>query len=309
MHFEDKVKQENNYYSNKPELAPKLGGILADFSLKPAEYDGPDKANLNNEQQNGFHSILVMAPYSESKNQHLYARILMPTDVSVEFKQKLIEALNSFKDGEPPSVKAAATAAAAAAAAKAAATNPDAASPNAVALAKAPPKPVEIPKPAGYDTAVKLFNEKKWALAQKEFLKFAKNPYEEASTHTYLAYCYYNQRQYTKALAEFSYVVAHSEHNLTLQRSAEAAAHKLRSLMSGICPMDCLKASDPRWRARPDGSKWCRFPMSNGYMEYSTLHIGDIIAYDHGNWVDRGKCPVCGGTGRVAVIHDGDAMP
>ena len=92
LHFEYKTKDEMSYYSGRPNKAPQAGGILGEITLKPGRYDG----KLLSEQQDGFHTILTLAPYSSSANAHIEAKLLFPSDVPPEFKDRLIELVNAF---------------------------------------------------------------------------------------------------------------------------------------------------------------------------------------------------------------------
>lgn len=173
----------------------------------------------------------------------------------------------------------------------------------------APLKPADRPAPPGLDAAVKLYGQGKWALAQKELQKFVKAGTADVSTHGYLAYCLYQQRQYGAAQKEFEWVSKYSTKNITLQRSAQNYVRMLGSRRSGVCPGSCIKASDPRWERHADGSAWLKFPYSGGYNSWSSNHIGEVVVYEHGKPVNKGRCNLCGGTGKVPVLKDGMAPP
>ena len=169
--------------------------------------------------------------------------------------------------------------------------------------------PAEKPPPKGQDAAIKLYSAKKFALAAKEFQKFINTGTANVDTHAYLAYCLYSMRQYHQALKQFDWVAKYATKEVSLQRSAESSASTLRCRMAGICPANCLKPNDPRWQRGPSGERIIKFPRAHGY-DYVTDHdMGEIVIVQNGGIKLGGTCPVCGGTGTVPVLHDGDPVP
>jgi hypothetical protein len=80
--------------------------------------------------------------------------------------------------------------------------------------------------------------------------------------------------------------------------------------MAGVCPAPCLKANDPRWFLKPDGKHWISVSYSRkATWIFSENHIGEYVANENGIPVLKGTCPVCGGTGRVKILKDGDPTP
>jgi hypothetical protein len=71
------------------------------------------------------------------------------------------------------------------------------------------------------------------------------------------------------------------------------------------CPNHCLQLSEGVWEhenvaGHPPTDLWRRFTKADGgWISFSQAHVGDLIVYQNGNPVDIGKCPVCGGTGKV----------
>jgi hypothetical protein len=185
------------------------------------------------------------------------------------------------------------------------------------AAAPAPAKPLipaDRPPPKGQAAAVKLYSARKFDQATKMFQQFIKDGVADVNTHAYLAYCLYSMRQYHQALKQYDWVAKYGIHTVTLQNSAESSARMLRCHMNGICPMNCLKPNDPRWRhvdvaGNPSNDIWAVFPVSGGRKAFSDHHMGDLIVYENGDWVDKGKCPVCGGSGQVPILKDGDPNP
>ncbi|MGH9548249.1 MAG: hypothetical protein ACRD3W_02695, partial [Terriglobales bacterium] len=103
--------------------------------------------------------------------------------------------------------------------------------------------PSDRPKPEGFDAAVKLYTQKKYPLAQKAFEKMIKDGVADVPTHAYLAGCYYGERNYTKAMGEFSWVAKYGTGKqwFKMQHDAENSASALQVRMSGICPNSCMK--------------------------------------------------------------------
>ena len=176
----------------------------------------------------------------------------------------------------------------------------------AVEAPKPKPKPGDMPPPPGMDAAVKLYSAKKWPDAQKAFEKFIKDGTADVSTHQDLAYCYYYQHQYTKAIGQFDWVAKYAS-KFDAKRAAETTARTIRCYKAGICPQNCIKANDPGWH-RLEGHEglWLTFA---GGASWSEHHIGELIQYKNGAAVNVGTCPTCNGTGKVPVLKEGAPPP
>jgi len=168
--------------------------------------------------------------------------------------------------------------------------------------------PADRSKPAGLDAAVKLYSQRKFALAATQFEKIIQTGTADVNTHAYLAYCLYNMRQYRAASKQYDWVSKYATKSISLQMSAQRSSSTLRLRMAGQCPGSCLKASDPRWQNDAKG-RWIRFSTKGGWSAVSTAHIGQVFVVEHGELVGKGTCPICGGSGTVAVLHDGDPVP
>lgn len=105
--FKFKTKKEAGFYSNEPLEVPATGGILGDVVVVSGEFKGKEKKFLPFEERCGFHTKLLMAPYSSKKQSHLLAWMRFPEDSPVEFKEKFKELINSYNAGEEPVVAAA----------------------------------------------------------------------------------------------------------------------------------------------------------------------------------------------------------
>ncbi len=72
------------------------------------------------------------------------------------------------------------------------------------------------------------------------------------------------------------------------------------------CPGPCLKLSKGTWEhmhvdGHPDTDVWQRFHQADGTSQWwNQGHVGEVIEMRAGMAVDIGKCPVCGGRGRVS---------
>lgn len=87
MHVEYKTKIYANPATNRNELGPLWGGLVADLELKPGEYQGIEKMpqQLN---QYSFYIVMLDAPYSKNANQHLYTRLMYPFDTPPDFLKR-----------------------------------------------------------------------------------------------------------------------------------------------------------------------------------------------------------------------------
>ncbi len=106
IQFKHKVRKEVGFYSKKTEEVPTSGGIAGDVTSFAGLYSGKDKERLPFEEHSGFHTTLVMAPYSIKRDSHLLARLSFPEDMPIEFKQRFKEIINGFASKEQPKAKA-----------------------------------------------------------------------------------------------------------------------------------------------------------------------------------------------------------
>ncbi|MBS2008306.1 MAG: hypothetical protein JST01_14760 [Cyanobacteria bacterium SZAS TMP-1] len=189
---------------------------------------------------------------------------------------------------------------------------PTPAAPVAAPVVVAPPPLPEEKHPAEMPAAMKLFNARKYAEAQKMFEKFINTGVADEATHMNLAYCLYYQRKYTAALKQFHWVSSNAKHDPRMRMKAETTSSALSTLMSGICPANCLKPNDPHWAVDPKfgSGKIYKFSMGNGaWKGFSEGHMGDLIQFQHGEPFDVGPCPTCGGKGYLVPLRDGDPLP
>lgn len=189
-------------------------------------------------------------------------------------------------------------------------TDAAAVSPPAVEQSPAQMEPHKRPVPAAYAAAAELYKQKKFPQAAKAFEAIIQSGVANVDTHLSLAYCYLLQRLYSKAVKEFEWVAKYGKNSMTLQRQCGQTASSLRTYMAGVCPAPCLKANDPRWFLKPDGKHWISVSYSRkATWIFSENHIGEYVANENGIPVLKGTCPVCGGTGRVKILKDGDPAP
>jgi hypothetical protein len=72
------------------------------------------------------------------------------------------------------------------------------------------------------------------------------------------------------------------------------------------CPGVCLRLNKGVWKkmevkGHAGNRVWQEFKRANGtWAAWNDHHLGEVIAYENGNPVLKGKCPVCTGTTQVA---------
>ncbi|MBX9696149.1 MAG: TraB/GumN family protein [Cyanobacteria bacterium] len=75
--------------------APKLDGILGEVAITSGQYSGPEMLpSLTNEL---LYTTLVMAPYSESQNSHLHARLVYPPNAPSDFINQFKSLINCYQ--------------------------------------------------------------------------------------------------------------------------------------------------------------------------------------------------------------------
>ncbi len=92
LHVEYKVHTYQNLYSGRTELAPDVGGILAEFEFKPGTYKGSE--TLPKTQNQYSYMLLLMAPYLAKSAEHLSTRLCYAPDAAVDFVNQFSSLLN-----------------------------------------------------------------------------------------------------------------------------------------------------------------------------------------------------------------------
>lgn len=96
IHFEFKSRNLSST-SGKQELSPDSGGIVGNLALETGPYTGrervPSETNLI------LHMVEVLAPYSQSRNEHLLARLSYPPDAPIEFLSRFKLIVNEIEKG------------------------------------------------------------------------------------------------------------------------------------------------------------------------------------------------------------------
>ena len=96
IHFEFKAKKSAaGPGSNRLILAPKVDGIVGDIKLRSGKYK-TDKV-LPYRVNEMYWVSLLMAPYSELDNSHLYSRILFPPQTPIAFVNSLKDIVGSYE--------------------------------------------------------------------------------------------------------------------------------------------------------------------------------------------------------------------
>lgn len=83
--------------TNKVEQGPKWGGVLFEMTLNAGKYKGVHSVPKKFNEYSFFH-VVLMAPYSQSKNCHLLTRISYPFDVPPEFLKRFTNLVNDFEN-------------------------------------------------------------------------------------------------------------------------------------------------------------------------------------------------------------------
>jgi hypothetical protein len=156
--------------------------------------------------------------------------------------------------------------------------------------------------------ANKLYNTKKFSEALKHFRTVADSGADNGEARIQAGVCLYQMKNYDAAVKE--YMRAAKEGKLiSIKRKAEDSARILDCYMRGICPGNCLKRSSPGWHKMPGDNLhiWMTFRYTDhrsgrsGSKSFSNAHMGDVIVFENGVPEDKGKCPLCHGTGHVSL--------
>lgn len=182
----------------------------------------------------------------------------------------------------------------------------------------APSKPADPPAPTAeqlkkrneaFGKAAQSMAKKQYDDAIKAFDAAWKSGGDNGEALIYMGACYYSKRQYPQALKQYQLASVKGT-DFKTRHKAEGMAAKLAMYMRGVCPDTCLKASTPGWQyrdvnGRPSNKLWMHFRYSSsngtGTVAYTQGHIGEKIGTVNGVPKSIGKCPTCGGTGRVSL--------
>ena len=161
-----------------------------------------------------------------------------------------------------------------------------------------------------YQKGARLYREKKFVQAAQSLQVAAASKADDGEAGILLGYCYFENHQYGKALQQYKQV-SETAKLISIRNRAQKLAATLDSYMRGICPGNCLKPSMPGWRkmsvpGTPDRLVWMVYPYldpaGKGGSEYwSNDHMGEVIEYVNGRPINKGRCPICGGTGKVSL--------
>ena len=93
MHFEFKPHKYATHNLGDM-VAPQLGGIMGDVSVKKGRY--PGKETLPYVMNESLYSSMLLAPYSTKSKCHLETRLLYPPNVEPEFLEKFKAVIDEF---------------------------------------------------------------------------------------------------------------------------------------------------------------------------------------------------------------------
>lgn len=70
------------------------------------------------------------------------------------------------------------------------------------------------------------------------------------------------------------------------------------------CPGSCLRLNRGSWihmtvAGHPPTDLWQKFPYRGGSMAWNQNHVGDVVVFENGMPVNKGRCPTCGGSTKV----------
>ncbi len=91
LHFEFKVASHMSVSSNRPELAPNVGGILGDVEIKP----GVSKVTAKSVNEY-YYQTDVMAPYCANHDCYLSVKVSYPPDTTSDFVDKFKSVVKDF---------------------------------------------------------------------------------------------------------------------------------------------------------------------------------------------------------------------
>jgi len=77
-----------------PTRGPKRGGILCEISLAKGRFQGAAAVPQTFDER--YFKVLLLAPYSPSRDAHLIVRLSFPDGTSEEFLTRFTEAVNRF---------------------------------------------------------------------------------------------------------------------------------------------------------------------------------------------------------------------
>lgn len=161
-----------------------------------------------------------------------------------------------------------------------------------------------------YLLGANLYQQKRYKDALKPLESAANSANDDGEAGILLGHCYYQLKQYTKALDRFR-LVTKSGKLVSVRNRAQSLARSLDLSIRGICPGNCLKLSTPGWKkmnvpGTPSRLVWMVFPYldpeGKGGSEYwSNDHLGEVIEYVNGRPINRGACPICKGSGKISL--------
>ena len=104
IHFEARTRRFMVYEQRKTGewqdaheiIGPQRGGVVGDMELRSGKY--PGAAIVPQAFDKRYFTLLVMAPYSDARDAHLYTHLLYPADVSKVFLSEFTDLVTRFME-------------------------------------------------------------------------------------------------------------------------------------------------------------------------------------------------------------------
>src|SRR5262245_4114515 len=104
IHFEARARRfmvheqlkTGEWQEARETIGPQRGGVVGDMELRSGKYLGA--AVVPQAFDKRYFTLLVMAPYSDTRDEHLYTHLLYPADVSRVFLSEFTDLVTRFME-------------------------------------------------------------------------------------------------------------------------------------------------------------------------------------------------------------------